>query len=88
MYRYLYVSPRGFANEYSLYRVAPDEVSPAKSLVDRANDDPNYRAYWVTRKQAERIAAGARRRLRDQEAAGLNSYNNPVGATEIIDFGD
>lgn len=86
MYRYLYVNPRGFRNEFSVYRVPPHLIKEAEDLVDRLSGDPNAEAYWITRKEAERIVAAEKRLAREYIKAGLNLHQNPVGATEIVDF--
>lgn len=85
--RYLRVCPRGFSNETALYRVAPEYVADAERIIERYASDPSGSARWVTLAEAEREAAGNRMQARRQKAAGLNLYQNPVGATEIEDFG-
>ena len=81
--KYLYVSPRGFSNEYSIYSVdtdSADQVDRADYLLEKADGDPNFRAKWITRKEAEGMTAHNRRLYR----AGEASCQNPAGATEIL----
>ena len=87
MKRYFYESPRGFSNEFSIYAVLPEELVGAERVIDSYDDDPNGRAFWITRREAERLTARERGEERDARRAGQNLYTNPVGATEIVPFG-
>ncbi len=86
MHRYLYVNPRGFRNEFSVYRIPPHLIEDAEELVDRLSSDPDAEASWITRKEAEEIVAAEKRLAREYIKAGLNLHQNPVGATKIVDF--
>lgn len=84
--KYLYASPRGFANEFSIYRVAPEEITEAQAMIDAAADDPGRDVHWITRQEAERITAANRKLAKERLEAGMSLRQNPVGATEIIAF--
>jgi len=61
-------------------------VAEAEILIDGYSNDTSGSARWITSKEAERHTSSNRAAERDNKRAGLNSYNNPVGATEIEDF--
>lgn len=85
--KYLYVSPRGFGNEYGIYSVATGDtgqMKKAEQLLEKANGDPNFRARWITRKEAERMTAHNRKLYRTGEA----NMQNPAGATEIVSIAE
>lgn len=82
--KYLYVSPRGFANEYGIYSVATGQMKKAEQLLEKASRDPNFRARWITRKEAERMTAHNRKLYRTGEA----NSQHPAGATEIVSIAD
>lgn len=88
MKKYLYENPRGFANEFSVFSVDPELISEAEKIIESYNSDPNGRAYWIKRKEAEKLVATERKTAREQDKAGLNLSNNPVGATEIVPLGE
>lgn len=86
MKRYLYENPRGFGNEFSIYAVEPKDMEDAKKIIDHYDSDQNGSAMFITRKEAEKMVSNERKNAKDIINAGMNLSNNPVGATEIIDF--
>ena len=87
--QYLYVNPRGFANEFSIYHVPPEHRAEADRWVYRIThsyytNDNVADAYWITRREAEKITANQRYQRRQLDAAGLS--NDIVGATEITEW--
>jgi len=84
-HKYLYVNPRGFRNEFKVYRIRQDQVAEAERTLEQPFcDDSSHE--WITRKEAERIVANERKIARENARAGIKSYTNPVGATEIEDW--
>jgi len=83
MKKYLCENPRGFANEFFVFSVTPDLMEEAKKIIESYEGDTDGEARFITRKEAEKITAEERRKAREQEQAGLNVSQNPVGATEI-----
>lgn len=84
--RYLLVNPRGFANEFGVYRVEPSDRPQAEQLIASYEGDPHGFAHWITLRQALRITARERRMARDLRRAGINLTTNPVGACYIDRF--
>jgi hypothetical protein len=87
-HRYLYVNPRGFRNEFDVYRVPEDKVPEAErwmhDMTHQTYTNDNYDdVRWVTRREAERLLRRERANERDLLAAGQNLHQNPVGATEF-----
>jgi hypothetical protein len=80
--RYVYHSPRGFANEFAIYRVSEEHRELAERWLSREANDVNVDAHWITRRDADRLTARQRANARD----GRNIHTNPVGATEISDW--
>ena len=85
-HKYLYVNPRGFRNEFKVYRVKLSQTDAARKMVSKYEGVTDGCAYWIARKEAERIVANERRIARENANRGINSYTNPVGATEIEDW--
>jgi hypothetical protein len=85
-HKYLFLSPRGFGNETIIYRVAPHSEQAAARLIEKYEADPNGECNWITRRGAEAYMRSNRRATRELKRAGMNLYNNPVGASEISDF--
>lgn len=85
--RYLYHCPRGFANETSIYRISTlAGLRAAQQIIDRHNADPDGRARFVPRSEAEAHCRANRRQAKSNLHAGLNLTENPVGACEIIEM--
>lgn len=85
--RYLYLCPRGFCNEFSIYRVEPGTLKDGRDIMTLAQDwAERMGADWITRREAERLTARERSKARDNLRAGLNLNQNPVGATVILDW--
>ena len=82
-FKYLYENPYGFTNQFHVYKVPQDMIGKAQELIDSYRGNPNGAAYWITRKEAEKITAAERQKLREQNKMGLNPAQNPVGATSI-----
>ena len=80
--KYLYLSERGFANEYKIYSISKEKMAEAKSIVKESRGDTNMDADFITRKEAERLTAHNRKLYRTHDA----SAQNPAGATEIEVF--
>lgn len=88
MKKYYYDSPRGFSNEFAIISVEQTnekEVARFAEYHERYmhSGDINWDLHQITAKRAREIIAGERATKRNYERAGLNLYNNPVGATEI-----
>ena len=77
--KYLLEKPRGFANEFSIYAVSPEQMSQAEKIIQSYQGNINGTAYWITRRKAESLTAQNRK-----EARNRNIFQNPVGATEIL----
>jgi hypothetical protein len=63
-------------------------MAVAEKIIARYDDDPNGRAYFIPRREAEALVAAQRRQERENKRAGLNPYTTPVGATEITDLAE
>jgi hypothetical protein len=85
-HKYLYVNPRGFRNEFTIYAVPLNLVPIAERLAEKYNDDPNSEAYFICRREAEEMLRHERQLARKYIKAGLNLHCNPVGATEFTPF--
>lgn len=88
---HLYVNRRGFRNEFSIYRVRPEDVPRAERWVERMTHqqcmNDNYADIrWITRRNAERLTATERIQAGELLRAGQDLHVNPVGATEIEDW--
>ena len=88
MKKYLYVNPRGFANEFAVYAVSPDQMPEAEKMVEGAANDTQGSVKFIPRKEAEALTASCRKQARDYRKAGINLSENPVGATAIEDFAE
>lgn len=44
--------PRNFANEYTVFRIAPEYRTQWDAFVESASNDPNSDAHRITRKEA------------------------------------
>lgn len=85
--RHLFICPRGFANETTIYRITtPDGLKVAQRLLQEYHSDQSGSARFVTGSEAEAHCRSNRRQARQQERGGMNLYQNPVGAREIIDI--
>lgn len=89
--QHLYVNPRGFRNEFSIYRVRPEDVPNAERWVERMTHqqytNDNYAEIrWITKREADARTASERARARELIRAGQDLHVNPVGATEIEDW--
>lgn len=82
---YIYINPRGFTNEFFVCSVTKDMLCKAAVLIFQCKKG-NGHAKFITRKEAEKITAGERRKAREQKKMGLNLAQDPVGATEILPF--
>src|SRR5579872_1350895 len=90
-HRYLYVNPRGFRNEFHIYRVPQDKVEAAERFMHVVTHQPyhndNYHEIrWITRKEAESLLSRERQAQRENDRAGLNRHTNPVGATAMTEW--
>lgn len=88
MKRYFYNSPRGFGNEFDIISVdqsSKRECALLVQLLERysRSSDSNWDFHRVTAKRANEIIRVQRATARSYRRAGLNTVNNPVGATEI-----
>jgi len=81
--KYLFENPRGFANEFFVLSVPPELIPQAEIIIEAYEGDTDGKAYFITRKEAEKITARERQKAREHERAGLNLHQNPVGATSI-----
>lgn len=55
-YRYFKVSPRGFSNEFRIYRVKPEQVAEVEATYEGFEDDVERGGFaiWTTDKAASR----------------------------------
>lgn len=74
MLHYIIRSPRGFANETSIYSYDPSNADEAKAVDEMLASETGW-AKRITRKEAESITAANRREG--------GSPQNPVGAKHI-----
>ena len=54
MKKYFIHYPRNFANEFTVYSVKPEEERQAEEFIEKANNDPDRSAYWLTRREVKR----------------------------------
>lgn len=52
---YLVVYPRDFSNEYSIYRVAPEDIADAQEVVDEYDAKEQGEARWISRDEARKL---------------------------------
>lgn len=45
--KYAFISPRGFANEFVVWRVRPADVATVQALLDTYTDDTSAVAKWL-----------------------------------------
>jgi len=85
--RYLYVNPRGFANEYSIYRVStPARLADAQRIIAAHAGDTSGRACFISRGEADAKCRANRREAKMNVRGGLNLSQNPVACTGIVDL--
>ena len=89
MKRYYYSCPRGFSNEFIMISVEQnserERALEARLLeIYRKSNNINWDLHRVTAKEAQKIIRNERATERSYRRAGLNTVNNPVGATEIM----
>jgi hypothetical protein len=84
--RYLYVNPRGFATEYSIYRITSRaQLAEAQRLIATARGTEE-RVHFITRDIAEAHCRSNRKLRKTYLRGGLNLSQNPVACTEIVDL--
>lgn len=69
-HRYLWVSPRGFSNEYSVYRVRPDQVADVESWLNDL-DLARCAVSWISRDEARPLES-----VRGWDRPRLPSYDD------------
>jgi hypothetical protein len=85
--RYLYINPRGFANEYGIYRVStPAQLAEAQRVIAAHANDTSGRACFISRGEADAKCRANRREAKMNVRGGLNLSQNPVACTEIVDL--
>ena len=89
MKRYYYSCPRGFSNEFIMISVEQnserERALEARLLESYSkSNNINWDLHRVTAKEAQKIIRNERATERSYRRAGLNTVNNPVGATEIM----
>lgn len=88
MKKYYYNNYKGFKNTFSIISVEQYNKKEVKAIKKyykyyMKSNNKNWDLHQITAKEARKIIAAERAKVRIYRKAGLNIRENPVGATEI-----